>query len=288
MLPIQRESMDSLLTACQNGVVLCKLINCAVPGTINNKAINTKEKLNIHQINENLRLAINSAKAIGCIVNLSSDMIQNKQFAAVFGIIWQILRILQIYSMNLKNCPQIIKLKNSNETLEEFMALKTEDFLIRWVNYHLKKRGLSDRVTNLNKDLSDMNIYVKLLSALTTGTKIMEEGKENSIIGMKNLKEKAGEVLVVSSKVGVPRVIRDSQLIAENTKINLIYLTQLFVAKHGLEDEVLTEIEMNDFKQEVTEEDDKVGTKDERQYRMWVNSLNIEGVRLMNLFHDIK
>ncbi len=78
VLPIRRESMDSLLTACQNGVVLCKLINCAVPGTINTKAINIKEKLNIYQINENLRLAINSAKAIGCIVNLSTDMIYHK------------------------------------------------------------------------------------------------------------------------------------------------------------------------------------------------------------------
>ena len=42
------------------------------------KAINIKEKLNIYQINENLRLAINSAKAIGCIVNLSTDMIYHK------------------------------------------------------------------------------------------------------------------------------------------------------------------------------------------------------------------
>lgn len=65
--------------------------------------------------------------------------------------------------MNLKNNPGIIKLKKDSETLEEFFALKTEDFLLRWVNYHLEKAGLPDRVVNLNKDLADMNIYVKLL-----------------------------------------------------------------------------------------------------------------------------
>lgn len=146
-------------------------------------------------------------------------------------------------------------MKHKNESLEEFMALRTEDFLIRWVNYHLEKKGLNERVSNLNKDLSDLNVYVKLLSALTTGTRIMEEGKEQQVMGMKMPIAKAEEVLSISGKLGVPKVIRANQLISENTKINLIYLTQLFVAKHGLEDEVLTEVEMNDFKQEVDEDD---------------------------------
>jgi hypothetical protein len=38
----------------------------------------------------------------------------------------------------------------------------------------------------------------------------MENGRESKVIGMKNLKEKAGEVLTISTMVGVPRVIRDT------------------------------------------------------------------------------
>lgn len=38
----------------------------------------------------------------------------------------------------------------------------------------------------------------------------------------------------------------------------------------------------------MTDEDNNEGSKEERQYRMWANSLDIEGVRLMNLFQDIK
>jgi hypothetical protein len=52
-------------------VLLCKLINEAIPDTIMKKAINVKANINIHQINENIRLAISSAKSIGCIINVS-------------------------------------------------------------------------------------------------------------------------------------------------------------------------------------------------------------------------
>jgi len=41
------------------------MINTAVPDTIDERAIN-KQKLNIYKERENLVLAINSAKAIGC------------------------------------------------------------------------------------------------------------------------------------------------------------------------------------------------------------------------------
>lgn len=109
--------------------------------------------------------------------------------------------------MNLKNNPGIMKLKKESETLEEFLALKTEDFLLRWVNYHLEKAGLSDRIKNLNKDLADMNIYIKLLDQLTKGSKLMDKEK---MLGIENLLEKAQEVLNVSGKVGVPKIIRNN------------------------------------------------------------------------------
>jgi len=42
-----------------------KLINIAVPGTIDERAINTKKELNPWERTENLSLCLNSAKAIG-------------------------------------------------------------------------------------------------------------------------------------------------------------------------------------------------------------------------------
>lgn len=51
-----------------------KLINLAVPGTIDERAINTKRLLNLWEKNENHTLCLNSAKAIGCtVVNIGTQ-----------------------------------------------------------------------------------------------------------------------------------------------------------------------------------------------------------------------
>lgn len=51
-----------------------KLINLAVPGTIDERAINTKAVLNPWEKNENHTLCLNSAKAIGCtVVNIGTQ-----------------------------------------------------------------------------------------------------------------------------------------------------------------------------------------------------------------------
>lgn len=62
--------------------LLCrsKLINVAVPGTIDERAINTKKFLNPWERNENHTLCLNSAKAIGCtVVNIGTqDFIEGR------------------------------------------------------------------------------------------------------------------------------------------------------------------------------------------------------------------
>ena len=62
-------------------VDLCsKLINVAVPGTIDERAINTKAVLNLWERNENHTLCLNSAKAIGCtVVNIGTqDLVEGR------------------------------------------------------------------------------------------------------------------------------------------------------------------------------------------------------------------
>lgn len=57
-----------------------KLINVAVPGTIDERAINTKRVLNPWERNENHTLCLNSAKAVGCtVVNIGTqDFIEGR------------------------------------------------------------------------------------------------------------------------------------------------------------------------------------------------------------------
>lgn len=57
-----------------------KLINLAVPGTIDERAINTKKTQNPWERNENHTLCLNSAKAIGCtVVNIGTqDLVEGR------------------------------------------------------------------------------------------------------------------------------------------------------------------------------------------------------------------
>lgn len=63
-----------------------KLINVAVPGTIDERAINTKRVLNPWERNENHTLCLNSAKAIGCtVVNIGTqDFIEGRVYLHAF------------------------------------------------------------------------------------------------------------------------------------------------------------------------------------------------------------
>jgi len=74
--------------------VLCKMVNAACPGTIQDRAINTKKPLNIFKINENLNLAISSAKSIGCkLENIHPELIIEKRVNIILGLTWQIVKI---------------------------------------------------------------------------------------------------------------------------------------------------------------------------------------------------
>lgn len=77
--------------------VFSKLINLAVPETIDERAIN-KKQLNAYTRLENLILVVNSARAIGCnIVNIDADDLSKAKKHLVLGLLWQIIRIGAIF-----------------------------------------------------------------------------------------------------------------------------------------------------------------------------------------------
>jgi hypothetical protein len=57
-----------------DGLLICKLINDAIPETIDERVLNKGTNLNNFKIHENQAVAINSAKAIGCnIINIGAQ-----------------------------------------------------------------------------------------------------------------------------------------------------------------------------------------------------------------------
>ena len=58
------ETGEDMYKKMDDGVILCKMINLAAPDTIDERVINTGQKVPIFQQHENLTLAINSAKVL--------------------------------------------------------------------------------------------------------------------------------------------------------------------------------------------------------------------------------
>ncbi|KAL5988000.1 Fimbrin-5 [Asimina triloba] len=112
-LPLDPATND-IFELAKDGVLLCKLINVAVPGTIDERAINTKRILNPWERNENHTLCLNSAKAIGCtVVNIGTqDLIEG--------------RIQLLADLNLKKTPQLVELVDDTQDVEELMSLAPE------------------------------------------------------------------------------------------------------------------------------------------------------------------
>jgi len=76
------------------------------------------------------------------------------------------MRLYLTKSIDLKHCPEIMRLAEEGEELTDLLKLPPETILIRWINYHLKKQGVERRVHNLGGDLKDSKALIYVLNRL--------------------------------------------------------------------------------------------------------------------------
>jgi len=106
-LPINAQDM-SLFSSVKDGLLLCKLINDAIPDTIDERVLNKGDNLNVYKMTENQQVAINSAKAIGCnVINIGGQDLIDGTPHLVLGLIWQIVKIGLFSKINLVNHPEL-------------------------------------------------------------------------------------------------------------------------------------------------------------------------------------
>lgn len=142
--PIPTNTMQ-LFDECKDGLVLCKLINDSVPDTIDSRVLNkptARKPLNAFQITENNNIVITSAKAIGCsVVNIGSTDLSEGREHLILGLIWQIIRRGLLAQVDIKIHPELYRLCEEGETIEDLLRLTPDQILLRWFNYHLKAAG---------------------------------------------------------------------------------------------------------------------------------------------------
>lgn len=153
-LPLDVNSND-LFEKSNDGLLLCCLINFAVPDTIDERGLNKKFPMNVYQKTENLNLALNAARSIGCqVINIgAADLIEGKPIL-ILGLVWQIIRIQLLSQISLKNYPELAVLLEADESITELMKLNPETILIRWVNHQLEKSNSGMKINNFTNDIA--------------------------------------------------------------------------------------------------------------------------------------
>ncbi|XP_010270120.1 PREDICTED: fimbrin-5 [Nelumbo nucifera] len=274
-LPID-PATNSLFDLAKDGVLLCKLINVAVPGTIDERAINTKRVLNPWERNENHTLCLNSAKAIGCtVVNIGTqDLVEGRPHLVV-GLISQIIKIQLLADLNLKKTPQLVELIDDSKDIEELMGLPPEKILLRWMNFQLKKAGYKKTITNFSTDVKDGEAYACLLNVLAP-----EHGTP-STLGTKDPTERANLILEHAERMNCKRYLTPKDIVDGSPNLNLAFVAQIFQQRNGLT--------MDSEKMHLTEmvPDDVQVSREEKCFRLWINSLGI-ATYVNNLFEDVR
>ena len=277
MLPLDPASMG-LFSAMSTGILLCKLVNCAVPDTIDVRALNTKIR-NVYQQVENCNLGLNAAKAIGCVVvNIDSKDIIAAKPILILGLVWQIVKVQLMANVSLTNHPELARLLLDGETLEEFMKLPPEQILLRWFNYHLAAAGHPNRVNNFSSHVKDSTAYSALLHQIAPQT--CDKCHEADDAG------RAAHVLRNAKALGVESFITPKNITSGNAKLNMAFVAQIFntcPALDPLEEDNEALRALVDF-----DDVDEGDSREERVFRMWINSLNIDDCYISNLFADVK
>lgn len=274
-LPIDPSTND-LFEVSKDGVLICKLINVAVPGTIDERAINMKRMLNPWERNENHTLCLNSAKAIGCtLVNIGTqDFIEGRRHL-VLGVISQIIKIQLLADLNLKKTPQLLELVDDNKDAEELMSLPPEKILLRWMNFQLKKAKYEKIVTNFSSDIKDAEAYAHLLNVLAP------EYINPTTLTVKDHLERAKFVLEHAGRMGCKRYLTAKDIVEGSPNLNLAFVAHIFQHRNGLS----TQTKQISFLE--ISPDEAQMSREERAFRFWINSLGNSSY-IDNVFEDLR
>jgi len=232
-----------------------------------------------------LNLAISAAKSIGLnCIGLSYDSIMDgKNFIMVLGLMWQVVKLVVMRNIQLKQHPELIRLLNPGEQLADLLKLSPEQLLLRWFNYHLKQANYEKKINNFSGDVKDSEKYTILLNQLNKNLCDKSALEESDKI------KRAKKVIDNSKKLGAESYITPEDIVAGNSKLNTLFVASIFNAYPGLEPP--TEQEAMEAAKLL--DDDVEGAREERAFRMWINSLGLnddngEPIHINNLYEESK
>jgi gephyrin len=154
----------------------------------------------------------------------------------ILGLTWQLIKAHLLRNISLRNVPELIVLLQEGEDVDAFHRLPPEQILLRWVNYHSKKSGLTDkRASNFGSDVSDSELYRAVLYSLNCYlNKQHVHATVPSASEEPSAHTRALRVISSARSLGIATFIKADDIVDGNVKLNIGFVAQLFNKCHGL------------------------------------------------------
>jgi len=281
-LPIEVEGED-LFSKVGDGIILGKFVNLIKPDALDTRALNYPKEgkaMSVFKINENLNLVINATKSLGvAVINVGcTDIREVQNPSMILGLLWQMVKMHLLSDLNLKAHPELLRLLREGESMEDFMKLKPEDILKRWLNYHLEAAESDKRVDNFSSDVKNSEAYAIVMEQIAP-PKQKDMVKKGNILNKKGNGARAEQSLAHSRILGCNPFVKAKDIASGNSKLNLAFVADLFNHCPGLE-----EYDEAELKDKFGLDDDPQGERNELAFRCWANNLGIEDFFLDNLY----
>ena len=142
----------------------------------------------------------------------------------------------------------------------------------------MEKQDYPTRIKNFNKDIKDGKVYTVLLKSIGE-----DKGCNMDPLNWDN-KKRANQVITNAKKIGAKPFLTSDDILAGNDKLNMAFVAQLFNTCPGLAEVT------GDEEKELAGllDDDEGDSREERAFRMWMNSLGIGDLYVNNLYEDVR
>jgi len=131
-------------------------------------------------------------------------------------------------------------------------------------------------VKNFSSDVKDAEAYTILLNQIAPAT------CDKSGLSLSDPLKRADKVLGNAKKLGVKPFLKNSDIAGGNARLNLAFTAAIFNQCPGLDPISKEELDKAGL------DDDFGDSREERAFRMWINSLGIKDLYMNSLFEDVK
>eukprot|EP00210_Caulerpa_lentillifera_P008546 g8152.t1 len=280
---LKEQDLMNCVDTCSQGAIPCLLLNALQPETVDIRALNIPtcdHELSDIEKKQNHILCVNSLAAVSHVKekdSLDPEKLVDSDKKSILNLLRRIVDSATLGKIDVHRCHGLRALQEDEEDISHFLDQSPEELLVRWVNYKLTQSEDYEPIENIAEDLIDCSIYLKLQNEFQPDLFNLDEALKDI-----DIRNRAQLVLSNCSKLGIKISHSVNDLLTGNLSTNSVFLSQLFLSNPGLE--VETDSTEDDLGENAEKENDE-GSREERTFRMWMNSLGCD-TNCISLFSE--